>query len=189
MACLGYRACLGLLNLSKTYGEERLEAACRRALAIGSPTRIRIIAILKAKLDQHPDLFLAADAATATALRIRGNVRGADYFRVPSMSTDTETTDENTGSIWNTRSRSGGTAGHLQRNTQGQKFHEGVEHASFFLDICISEDAAWQLLEHGIKAVRSSNTNFHAALEDAYYDQQSIYPSAEINKQEITHGY
>lgn len=135
MACLGYRACLGLLNLSKTYGEERLEAACRRALAIGSPTRIRIIAILKAKLDQHPDLFLAADAATATALRIRGNVRGADYFRVPSMSTDTETTDENTGSIWNTRSRSGGTAGHLQRNTQGQKFHEGVEHASFFLDI------------------------------------------------------
>ena len=33
----GYRACLGLLSLSKDYGEERLEAACRRALAIGAP--------------------------------------------------------------------------------------------------------------------------------------------------------
>ena len=77
----GYRACLGLLNLSKDYGEERLEAACRRALTIGSPTRKRIIAILKAKLDQHPDLFPAADTAAATASRPHGNVRGADYFR------------------------------------------------------------------------------------------------------------
>jgi transposase len=77
----GYRACLGLLNLAKTYGEQRLEAACRRALAIGSPTRKRIIAILKAKLDQHPDLFPAADTAAATASRTHGNLRGADYFR------------------------------------------------------------------------------------------------------------
>ena len=76
-------------------GEQRLEAACRRALAIGSPTRKRIIAILKAKLDQHPDLFPAADTAAATASRTHSNVRGADYFRVPST-TDVEntTTDE-----------------------------------------------------------------------------------------------
>jgi len=46
----GYRACLGLLNLAKTYGEDRLEAACRRALSSGPPTRKRIIAILKANL-------------------------------------------------------------------------------------------------------------------------------------------
>lgn len=92
----GYRACLGLLNLAKTYGEQRLEAACRRALAIGSPTRKRIIAILKAKLDQHPDLFPAADTAAATASRTHDNVRGADYFRVPSTTTDSTnaTTDE-----------------------------------------------------------------------------------------------
>jgi transposase len=38
----GYRACLGLLRLAKHYGNERLEAACRRALAIGAPTRKRI---------------------------------------------------------------------------------------------------------------------------------------------------
>lgn len=92
----GYRACLGLLNLSKTYGEQRLEAACRRALAMGSPTRKRILAILKAKLDQHPDLFPATDTAAATASRTHDNVRGADYFREPSRITDSDNNAENT---------------------------------------------------------------------------------------------
>ena len=91
----GYRACLGLLNLSKAYGEARLEAACRRALAMGSPTGKRIKAILKAKLDQHPDLFPAADTAAATASRTHGNLRGADYFRAQSM-TKTETANTTT---------------------------------------------------------------------------------------------
>jgi hypothetical protein len=90
----GYRACLGLLNLSKTYGEERLEAACRRALAIGAPHRQRIIDILKAKLDQHPDLFPAADTAPATALRTHQNLRGAEYFRDPTSDQKTSITDE-----------------------------------------------------------------------------------------------
>lgn len=93
----GYRACLGLLNLSKTYGEERLEAACRRALAIGSPTRKRIIAILKARLDQHPELFPAADTAAATASRAHSNVRGADYFRDPPTTTDPDHTSTDEG--------------------------------------------------------------------------------------------
>ena len=29
---MGYRACLGILRLAKTYSNPRLEAACRRAL-------------------------------------------------------------------------------------------------------------------------------------------------------------
>ena len=57
-------------------------------------TRKRIIAILKAKLDQHPDLFPAADTAAATASRTHGNVRGADYFRDSTTNTETTTTDE-----------------------------------------------------------------------------------------------
>jgi transposase len=84
----GYRSCLGLLNLAKTYGEQRLEAACRRALTIGSPTRKRIVAILNAKLDQHPDLFPAPDTDAPTAQRAHSNVRGAQYF---SSSTATQT--------------------------------------------------------------------------------------------------
>ncbi|MGH8142824.1 MAG: hypothetical protein ACREU2_09940, partial [Steroidobacteraceae bacterium] len=90
----GYRACLGLLNLSRTYGEERLEAACRRALTIGSPTGGRIKAILKANLDQHPDLFPAADTAAVTTSRTHGNVRGAGYFRESATTTEDTTTDE-----------------------------------------------------------------------------------------------
>lgn len=80
----GYRACLGLLNLARHFGEARLEAACCRALAIGSPTRKRIKSILEAKLDQHPELFPAAtppDGAAATVKVPHVNVRGPEYFR------------------------------------------------------------------------------------------------------------
>jgi transposase len=78
----GYRACLGLRDLLKQVGPERLEAACRRALASGPPVRKRLLAILAAKLDQHPDLF-PLDTATAPApsASVHANVRGAEYFR------------------------------------------------------------------------------------------------------------
>jgi transposase len=89
----GYRACLGLLKLVKIYGDDRLEAACRRALSIGSPTRKRIIAILKANLDQHPDLFPAADTAAPTASLSHSNVRGAEYFRSTNPTASPSTTD------------------------------------------------------------------------------------------------
>ena len=77
----GYRACLGLLNLVKHYGQARVEAACKRALAIGSPKRKSIKSILEAKLDQHPELFPAADKPLCTTPPQHSNVRGADYFR------------------------------------------------------------------------------------------------------------
>jgi len=86
----GYRACLGLLNLVKRYGEARLEAACKRALAIGSPQRKSIKSILEAKLDQHPDLFPAADNPLSTRLPQHSPVRGADYFRSTPSSGDIE---------------------------------------------------------------------------------------------------
>ena len=77
----GYRACLGLLNLVKHYGASRLEAACARALAIGSPKRKSIKSILEAKLDQHPDLFPATEKTPCSTPAQHSNVRGADYFR------------------------------------------------------------------------------------------------------------
>jgi transposase len=86
----GYRACLGLLNLAKRYGEARLEAACQRALAIGSPKRKSIKSILEAKLDQHPDLFPAPDNTGSTGLPQHSNVRGADYFRSTTSPGDIE---------------------------------------------------------------------------------------------------
>lgn len=49
-----YRACLGLLNLNKLYGDERLENACRFGLLKGLRTVKSIRNILKHKCDQTP---------------------------------------------------------------------------------------------------------------------------------------
>ena len=86
----GYRACLGLLNLAKQFTAARLEAACRRALAIGSPTRKSIKSILEAKLDAHPELFPATEPPPTTTPPQHGNVRGADYFRSSTSPGDVE---------------------------------------------------------------------------------------------------
>jgi transposase len=51
---MGYRACLGLLALARQYGDERLEAACARAVALGSHQRRSVVAILHAGLDRQP---------------------------------------------------------------------------------------------------------------------------------------
>jgi transposase len=72
----GYRACLGLLAAARKYGDARLQAACERALAIGSPTRRSVLSILAAGLDQKP---LAAEP-TEWQAPLHENVRGPTYY-------------------------------------------------------------------------------------------------------------
>jgi transposase len=48
----GYRSCLGILRLSKRYGQERLEAACARAMAAGARSYRHVDSILKHGLDR-----------------------------------------------------------------------------------------------------------------------------------------
>ena len=43
----GYRACLGILRLGNTHGEARLEAACRRALCLGTCSYRSLESILR----------------------------------------------------------------------------------------------------------------------------------------------
>ena len=50
----GFRACLGIIHLGKTYGKVRLEGACRRALALQTTSYKSIQSILKHKLDRQP---------------------------------------------------------------------------------------------------------------------------------------
>jgi len=50
----GYRTCLGICRLRKTYGPERLEAACARGLRIGARSYRNSKSILKTGLDQKP---------------------------------------------------------------------------------------------------------------------------------------
>lgn len=73
----GYRACLGLLKLSRCYSKTCLEKVCERALAIGSINYQSIASILKQGLDQQT---LEGDEHLQDDLPLRGNVRGAHYY-------------------------------------------------------------------------------------------------------------
>jgi transposase len=75
----GYRACLGLRQLERSFGPGRLEAACARALAIAAPSYHSVRSILTQGLDQQP-LPEAADAEAAATLPSHANVRGARYY-------------------------------------------------------------------------------------------------------------
>ena len=72
----GYRSCLGILRLSKTYGESRLEAACERAIDINALSYGSLKFILKHGLDIKR---LAAPAQTCLPLE-HANVRGPHYY-------------------------------------------------------------------------------------------------------------
>jgi transposase len=72
----GFRSCLGLLRLGKDCGEQRLEAACRRALAVGGTSFKSVQAILKHGLDRQP-LPSGEPARPAPA---HGNLRGPKYY-------------------------------------------------------------------------------------------------------------
>ncbi len=50
----GFRACLGILRLSKQHGEARLEAACQRALALGACSYKSLESILRQGLERLP---------------------------------------------------------------------------------------------------------------------------------------
>ena len=49
----GFRASIGILRLAKTFGRERLEAACGRALEIGARSYSSVNSILKNNLDRQ----------------------------------------------------------------------------------------------------------------------------------------
>ena len=51
----GFRSCIGILRLEKRYGAERLDAACARALALGTRSYTSVAAILNNRQDRKPD--------------------------------------------------------------------------------------------------------------------------------------
>jgi transposase len=71
-----YRTCLGVLRLAKDYGNQRLEAACSRAIDLKAPSYRFIDSTLKNGLDQQPSpVAVQPDLPLAHA-----NVRGPDYY-------------------------------------------------------------------------------------------------------------
>lgn len=73
----GYRSCLGIMRLGKSYGAERLEAAAARALAYQACTYQSVKSILQRKLDQAP---LQQLPAAAPPTPTHGNLRGPGYY-------------------------------------------------------------------------------------------------------------
>lgn len=74
----GYRSCLGILRLGQTYGADRLEAACRRALTIGGFSYKSVDSILKRGLDQQP--LPDPTPSTESASPPHANLRGPAYY-------------------------------------------------------------------------------------------------------------
>jgi transposase len=71
----GYRSCMGIMRLKKIYSDQRLEAACKRALSIGGISYKSVRSILEKGLDLQPVSNPEPDIAIN-----HENIRGPQYF-------------------------------------------------------------------------------------------------------------
>jgi transposase len=72
----GYRSCLGILRLSKKYGDERLEAACNKSLAVHARSYRHVEGVLKHGLDRVDD-----DQPKTRPPVDHENIRGGGYYQ------------------------------------------------------------------------------------------------------------
>jgi transposase len=77
---MGYRACMGILRLGKTYSNERLEAASQRAVQLQAYSYQSLKSILKRSLDRQ----LAPEPATSKPGPQHENLRGPNYYDPPT---------------------------------------------------------------------------------------------------------
>ena len=72
----GFRACLGIVRLTRGFSPERVEAACLRAIEIGARTYGSVRSILDNRLDRRPASKRAADSPAI----LHTNIRGPRYY-------------------------------------------------------------------------------------------------------------
>lgn len=91
----GFRSCLGILRLGKSYADDRLEAACHRALAIRGCSYRSIASILKHGLDLKP---IKPETEAFQAVE-HPNIRGARYYQTspPNKEEHTNVDSSDTG--------------------------------------------------------------------------------------------
>jgi transposase len=75
----GFRSCLGILRLGQKYGPERLEHACRRAVAIQGHSYTSVQSILKRGLDRQP--VPPSPSQQEILPLVHSNIRGKDYYQ------------------------------------------------------------------------------------------------------------
>ena len=71
----GFRSSIGIIGLAKSYGPERLEAACARALEINARSYRSVKSILQNNLDRKRPETPAEGPAI-----VHANIRGSTYF-------------------------------------------------------------------------------------------------------------
>jgi transposase len=76
---MGYRTCLGIMRLAKTYSPARLECASQRALQLQACSYQSLKSILKRSLDRQTILTAEADKSGPA----HENVRGPRYYDPP----------------------------------------------------------------------------------------------------------
>ena len=72
----GFRSCLGILRLGRTYGSDRLEAASTRACNLNACSYKSVKSILSTGLDRQLQAELPLDRPPIQ----HTNIRGTDYF-------------------------------------------------------------------------------------------------------------
>ena len=80
----GYRACLGIMRLGRQYGNDRLDAASARAMALGSCRYRTVRNILAAGQDRLP----LAPPAETNPTPAHANIRGATYYATTTTGED-----------------------------------------------------------------------------------------------------
>lgn len=85
----GYRSCLGLLRLTKTYSAQRMENACKRAVSYHAYSFKSVKLILENNLDKEADLFSGKNDSKLV-LPAHENVRGEDYYGGNSASSNSD---------------------------------------------------------------------------------------------------
>ena len=84
----GYRSCLGLMGLGRRFGNDRLEAASKRALDCRTATYRSVKSILEHGLDRIPP----EEAETQLTLPVdHAHVRGNQYYSTITTTEETET--------------------------------------------------------------------------------------------------
>jgi transposase len=73
----GYRSCLGIMRLGRLYSQERLEAACQRAVVVRGYSYKSVRSILQQGLDKLP---LPDSAGSPCVTVSHHNIRGSEYY-------------------------------------------------------------------------------------------------------------
>ena len=70
----GFRSCIGIIGLVKLFGVERVDAACGRALVLGTRSYSSVAAILKNRRENAPP------PTGEAPILIHENIRGPGYY-------------------------------------------------------------------------------------------------------------